>query len=83
MESAQGEHERHQGDARVSLEINTIIAAIDAAGNLSRTEPSTSPSIQRLSSGLPTNQPILQQAGISMLPQAQKQPQAVLPLLLK
>jgi flagellin len=102
MESAQGEHECHQGDARVSLEINTNIAATDAANNLSPTEPSTSQSIQRLSSGLRinsaaddaaglaisenrqgtfTSEQILQQAGISMLAQAQKQPQAALPLL--
>ena len=42
MESAQGEHECHQGDARVSLEINTNTVATDAASNLSPTEPSTS-----------------------------------------
>ena len=81
MESAQGEHERHQGDARVSQEINTNIAVMDAANNLSRTERSMSPSSLRLSSCLRINQQILQQAGISMLAQAQKQPQAVLALL--
>jgi flagellin len=101
MESAQGEHECHQGDAPVSLEINSNIAAMDAANNLSRTERSVSQSIQRLSSGPRINSAaddaglaisenlqggftghqILSQAGISMLAQAQKQPQAVLPLL--
>ncbi len=81
MESALGEHECHQGDARVSQETNTNIAAMDVANNLSRTERSMSQSILRLSSGLRINQQILRQAGISMLAQAQKQPQAVLPLL--
>lgn len=81
MESAQGQHECHQGDARVSREINTNTAVMDAANHLTRTEQSMSQSILRLSSGLHINQQILLQAGISMLAQAQKPPQAVLPLL--
>jgi hypothetical protein len=72
MESAQGEHECHQGDAPVSLEISTNVAVTDGAHNLSHTERSISQSIQR---------PILRQADISMLAPAHKQPQAVLPLL--
>ena len=86
----------------MSLEINTNIAAADAANNLSQTERSMSQSMQRQSSGLRingaandcaglaiignlqvtfTSRHIFQQAVVSILAQAQTQPQAVLPLL--
>src|SRR5471030_338540 len=56
MESARDRStNRHQGDERMSLTINTNLEALDASRNLNNTENMLSTSMQRLSSGLRIN----------------------------
>src|SRR5271155_3649275 len=47
--------QRHQGDERMSLTINTNLEALNAARNLNGTENMLAQSMQRLSSGLKIN----------------------------
>src|SRR6204780_3456229 len=56
MESARDpRQQRHQGDERMSLTINTNLDAMNASRNLNSTENMLSQTMQRLSSGLGVN----------------------------
>src|SRR5271154_3902820 len=65
-ESARDQTNRHQGDERVALYVNTNISAIDAANNLNTTETSLEKSTQQLSSGLRINSAADDAAGLTI-----------------
>jgi flagellin len=67
MESAWDQpQQRHQGDERMALTVNTNIEAMDAARNLNTTETQLSNAMQRLSSGLRINSPADDVAGYAI-----------------
>jgi flagellin len=60
------ENQRHQGDERVSLSINTNVAALNAQRNLQSTENRLATSMEQLSSGLRINQAANDVAGYAI-----------------